>query len=342
MSSESGPEVPARRRWGAAVAFAVIAALPPLAMFATEAGAVARVLAMLPGTKVALPQPLLLGAEVRFLALAWAVFFGVMALICITDTRPEYVEESEPEDIGAQVIAEPELEVRAVPKARPQPRVREAAEPRDVGEDTLPVVRSLQEAEARFKKGRELHAQGQYEEAISHFDRALKLYPRLAGAWAGKALASNALGQYEEAIDCYDESLRLDPRDPAVWHDKANTLCAIGRLEGGLNCYNEALILDPRNARAWNNKGICLASLGRPEEAVPCCDRAIAIDPSYATAWHAKAVIEERLGRIEDAVASYRQFISLASDRDAASVEKVRRHLSALEAVRSTAAAPAD
>ncbi len=331
MNSESGPKGPARRRWGAAVLFSVIAVLPPLAMLATEAGAVTRVRAILQGTKTAFPQPLLLGAEVRTLALAWAIFFGVMALIYAIETKPESVDESEPEDFTDQVAAEPEPEVRAMPEVRARPDVRATNEPTGAGDDSLPVVHSLPEAEAMFKQGRELHSQGRYEEAVSRFDKALKLYPRLANAWAGKALASNALGQYEEAIRCYDESLRLDPRDPAVWHDKANTLCAVGRLEGGLNCYNEALILDPRNAKAWNNKGICLASLGRPEEAVPCCDKAIALDPSYAIAWHAKAVIEERLGRIRDAAASYKQFIALASDRDAASVEKVRRHLSVLE-----------
>ena len=332
MSSESSSTAPARRRWGAAAVFAVIAVLPPLTMLATEAGTVARVRTILSGTKSALPQPFLLGAEVHTLALAWAIFFGVMALIYATDTKPEAVEEGEPEDVADQAAAEPEPEFRAMPEVRAKPDVRATNKPSGVGQDTLPVVHNLPEAQAWFSKGSELHALGRYDEAVSRFDRALKLYPRLASAWAGKGLASNALGQYEEAIRCYDESLRLDPRDPAVWHDKGNTLCAVGRLEGGLNCYNEALILDPRDAKAWNNKGVCLASLGRAEEAVPCCGKAIAIDPSYATGWRAKAMLEERLGRIRDAVASYKQFIALASDRDAASVEKIRRHLSALEA----------
>ncbi len=323
---------PPRRRWGAAVLFSVIAVLPPLAMFATEAGTMARILTVFHIAKPGFPRPLSLGAEVYTLALAWALFFGVLALIYAIDTKPEAIDESEPEDLVDDVAAEPEPEVRAVPKARPKPEVRPANEPKAAADDSLPVVHNLPEAQTSLKKGSELHALGRYEEAISRFDKALEVYPRLASAWAGKGLASNALGQYEEAIRCYDESLRLDPRDPAVWHDKANTLCAVGRLEGGLNCYNEALILDPRDAKAWNNKGICLASLGRAEEAVPCCDKAIAIDPSYAIAWRAKATIEERLGRIRDAVASYKQFIALASDRDAASVEKARRHVIALEA----------
>ena len=109
-------------------------------------------------------------------------------------------------------------------------------------------------------------------------------------------------------------------------------LCELGKHEDAIRCLNMALEIKPAYAFAWNNKGICLASLGRAEEAVPCCDKAIAIDPAYAIAWHAKAMIEERRGRIQAAIAACKQFIALASDRDAASVEKIRRHLSALEA----------
>jgi len=327
-----GAKVPVLRRWVKAAVFAVIALLPPLVAFGAEAGTLTRVLTTLHIANSWLPQPLSLGAEVYVLTLAWTLFFSVLALIYATEPKPEVVEESEHEDFFDEFAAEPEPEVRAVPEVSPEPEARAASRPQAAGDDSMPVIHSLPEAQAWLKKGNELHAQGRYDEATAHFDKALKIYPRLANGWAGKGRASNALGQYEEALHCYDEALRLDPRDATAWHDKANTLCALGRLEGGLNCYNEALIIDPRNAKAWNNKGICLASLGRPEEAIPCCEKAIALDPTYATAWHAKAAIDERLGRIEDAIAAYRQFIALASDRDAAAVERIRRHLSALEA----------
>jgi len=314
--------------------FAVVGVLPPIAMLVTEAGVVARVRAILSGAKAVPSPPLLFGADVHTLALAWAIFFGVVALICARDTKPDAgwtsepddTEQSEPEDVDDQAAAEPE------PVLTPMPGARGIKEPAGEGGDSLPAVRNLPEALAWLKKGNELYGLGRCEEAISRFDKALKLNPRLAGAWAGKGLASNAMGQYDEAIRCYDESLRLDPRDPAVWHDKGNTLCAIGRLEGALNCFNEALIIDPRDARAWNNKGICLASLGRPEEAVPCCNKATLLDPKYAVGWQAKAMIEERVGRIQDAVASYKQFIALASDKNAAPIKRIQQHVSVLEA----------
>jgi len=328
LISEFSPTGRRGRHWDKAAAFAAIAVLSPIIMLALEAGTVARVRAIISGTRPATvaPPPLVFVPQADAVVWAWAIFFFVLALVYAMDTGRERSETVEPDQFGDYLPPEPE------PEPAPAVRVAVASGPTREDRDSLPAVPNVPEAQTWYKKGNELYVSGHYEEAIAHFDKALKLHPRLAGAWAAKGLACNAMRQYQEAIRCYDESLRLDPRDPAVWHDKGNTLCAIGRLEGALNCYNEALIIDPRDARAWNNKGICLASLGRPEEALPCCSKATALDPSYAVAWQAKAMIEERLGRIPDAVAAYKQFIAHASASDAASVERIQRHVSVLEA----------
>ena len=328
MISEFSPTGGRVRHWGKAAAFAAVAVLSPIAMLALEAGTFAYVRAIISGTRPATvaPPALVFVPQADAVVWAWVVFFFVLALVYATDTGRERSETVEPDQFGDYLPPEPE------PEPEPVVRVAVASGPTREDRDSLPAVPNVPEAQTWYKKGNELYVSGHYEEAIAHFDKALKLHPRLAGAWAAKGLACNAMRQYQEAIRCYDESLRLDPRDPAVWHDKGNTLCAIGRLEGALNCYNEALIIDPRDARAWNNKGICLASLGRPEEALPCCSKATALDPSYAVAWQAKAMIEERLGHVENAVTAYRQFITHASASDAAAVERIQRHVSVLEA----------
>ncbi len=317
------------RHWDKAAAFVVLAAVGPVVMLALEAGTVARVLALVSGSKVE-PSPTLLfvpGADI--ILWAWIVFFLVLALVYALDTEPRDDYARFAAEVGGDfVIQEPE----PGPEPRPRIAVPEAPRAGKVESEVLPTVHSLPEAQAWFKKGSELYALRRYTDAISRFDRALNIYPRLASAWAAKGLANNAIGQYQEAIRCFDEALRLDQRNAAVWHDKGNLLSAMGRLEGALNCYNEALIIDARDAGAWNNKGVCLAALGRPEEAVACCDKALALDPAYATAWQAKGLIEERLGHLPQAIAAYKQFIELPQDRDAAAVEKVRRHVMALEA----------
>ncbi|MBM3330479.1 tetratricopeptide repeat protein [candidate division WOR-3 bacterium] len=337
MPGESGPTNRPSRNWDKAAAFAAVAALSPIVLLVLERGILARARALLSDTNAAAIRPPVswFVVHVDVVAWAWVIFFVVLAFVFLRDTGSEEEALAVSEAFDDYPETEPRPEVATAGPRIAAPRA--AAEPSAGSRDSVPVVPNMPQALAWLKKGNELYALGHVEQAIANFDSAIRLNPRLAGAWAGKGLASNALGQYQEAIRCYDESLRLDPRDPAVWHDKGNTLCAIGRLEGALNCFNETLVLDPRDARAWNNKGICLASLGRPEEALPCCSKATELDPSFAVAWHARAVIEERLGLLPQAIATYKRFVTLAPEGEAV-VERVRRHVSALEAAPKTEA----
>ena len=308
------------------VAFVFVAAavLPWLAMLLLESGALPGVRTIIFGAGDAPPQPPPLFSEAGVIVWAWTVFFIILALVYGIATEPKPYGAARPKTVGDY----------SIPEADPEPEPAEQASGervQDPAYQLLPEVQSPQEAQAWFRKGTELYDRRHFDEANAGFDRALELCPRLAGAWAGKGLVNKAMGQYREAIRCYDESLRLDPRDPAVWYDKGNALSTIGRLEGALVSFNEALILDPHDARAWHNKGVCLAGLGRLDEAIACYDNALLLNPSYALAWYAHGLAEERLGQLQNALTAYRQFLALASDQDAAAVERVRQHVSALQ-----------
>jgi tetratricopeptide (TPR) repeat protein len=340
MNSAPSQVVP-HRRWGLTVVFAVIAALPPLFLFGVETGVVARLWAIINRADPALPPAVLAVGEASLIVWAWAVFFLVIALVVGRGTEPERHAEGAPEEGELETAvgdpwADAGIESASTLDASAAAATAGMDEPAEsglegFGAENLPSIPNLPEVEAWYSRGGRLHGMGRYEEAIVCYDKALRLHPRFASAWAGKGLASNSLGRYLDAIGCYDEALRLDPRSSAVWYNKGNTLCAVSRFEGALNAFNEALIIDPGDARSWHNKGVCLASLGRHDEAIPCYDKALELDPSYAVAWRAKAMVEERMGRVQDAVRAFKQFISLASDRDARLAEGVQRHVEWLE-----------
>jgi Tfp pilus assembly protein PilF len=322
-----------RRARAVAFVFVVAAALPWLVKLALEFGTAAGIQAIIYGAS-SVPQPPPLPSGAGAITWAWTVFFITLAFVCGTETVPRTGAVAEPGVVSDRSIPEVESALRSAEHA-----IGEQAHESEG--QLLPEVQSLQKAQVLLTEGTEQYGQGHFDEANVRFDKALQLCPRLASAWAGKGLSSNALGQFQEALRCYDESLRLDPRDPAVWHDKGNTLSAIGRHEGAMSCFNEALILDPNDARAWNNKGGCLASLGRFDEARTCYDNALAIDPSYPLAWYAQGVIEERLGYVETALIAYRRFLTLGSDQDAATVENARRHVTELETALQSEPVPA-
>ncbi|MDH2907015.1 MAG: tetratricopeptide repeat protein [Candidatus Nitrosotalea sp.] len=63
------------------------------------------------------------------------------------------------------------------------------------------------------KKGIQLVAEGDFENALSYFDQAIMMQPSNPDLLNKKGIALRGLGRYDEAIECFNKSLQLDPRD---------------------------------------------------------------------------------------------------------------------------------
>ncbi|HXV39245.1 MAG TPA: tetratricopeptide repeat protein [Nitrosopumilaceae archaeon] len=64
-----------------------------------------------------------------------------------------------------------------------------------------------------IEKGKSLVEDGNYEEALKFFDKALELDPNDHKIWNQKGIALRSMGRYNEAIECFNKSLELVPKD---------------------------------------------------------------------------------------------------------------------------------
>jgi TolB-like protein/class 3 adenylate cyclase/Flp pilus assembly protein TadD len=71
-------------------------------------------------------------------------------------------------------------------------------------------------AYAHFVKGRVLHAQGRYEEAVPEFETALALNRNMVGALHELGSCKLFTGSIEEVIPLVEQAIRLSPRDPDI------------------------------------------------------------------------------------------------------------------------------
>ena len=63
------------------------------------------------------------------------------------------------------------------------------------------------------KTGKKQLEDGQYEDALSSFERAISLNQNDPDLWNLKGIVLRSLGRYNEAVDCFNKSLEIDPRD---------------------------------------------------------------------------------------------------------------------------------
>ena len=64
-----------------------------------------------------------------------------------------------------------------------------------------------------IKMGKKQLEDGQYDDALNLFQKAILLNQDDPDLWNLKGIALRSLGRYNEAIECFNKSLEIDPRD---------------------------------------------------------------------------------------------------------------------------------
>ena len=75
-------------------------------------------------------------------------------------------------------------------------------------------------------------------------------------------------GQYEQALACYEKALLLAPNLARAHLNRGNVLLQLGDVQGALVAYETALVHNPTYAAANYNMGNALVRMGRREAAL--------------------------------------------------------------------------
>ena len=155
---------------------------------------------------------------------------------------------------------------------------------------------------------------GRLEEAVAHYEEALRLRPDYAEADCNLGASLASLGRVPEAIARYEEALRLKPGLAEAHNDLGNALGSLGRTQEAIPHYEEALRLKPDYAEAHNDLGNALVSTGRAREAIPHYEEALRLRPDLYQANYNLANALNSLGRTAEAIAQYEQALRIRPD----------------------------
>jgi Flp pilus assembly protein TadD len=148
----------------------------------------------------------------------------------------------------------------------------------------------------------------QHEEAMTAFQTALKLQPKLARAYAGLGGAlAEARGDYPEALKYYLVAVTHEPAHPGFLNDLGWLAYKMGRYPEAVAALEKAALLDARNPMVQTNLGLAYQKTGRAEEALRHLHQALAVDPKYPLAFYGLGRTYETQGKYPEALLAYRQ-----------------------------------
>ena len=137
-----------------------------------------------------------------------------------------------------------------------------------------------------YNRGNSYSRQGQYQQAIEDYDKAIELDPNVAPAHHNRGISYHALGQNERAIEDYDKVIELDPNDGRAYYNRGNSYSRQGQYQQAIDDYDKVIELDPNDAEPYSDRGSSYHRLGQNERAIEDYDEAIKLDPDNAEAYN--------------------------------------------------------
>lgn len=150
-----------------------------------------------------------------------------------------------------------------------------------------------------------------WDDAITHFQRALALDPVSPQAHSNLGNVYRSVGRIDEAVKCHSQALALQPGSPEILHNLGNALYESRRYDEAIAHYEQALKLNPRYAEVACNLATALRAIGRRQDAIALAQHAISIKADYAQAHYLIGCCLKELQRQAEAIASLTRAIQL-------------------------------
>ncbi|MFI4890372.1 MAG: tetratricopeptide repeat protein [Steroidobacterales bacterium] len=169
------------------------------------------------------------------------------------------------------------------------------------------------DAVTHYKRANSLRDLGQWDAALTEYDRAIGIDPGFANAYCNRGAMFERLGRREDALASYDRTVALNPGDALAYYNRGAVLAGLGQPQAALDSYDRAIAIRPDYAEAHFNRGVLLQGLNRWNEALAGIQQAIALNPACSTdyAWYSIGAAQAGLQQWESALASLDRALAL-------------------------------
>src|SRR5437870_9487660 len=168
---------------------------------------------------------------------------------------------------------------------------------------------------AEYNLGLALKNQGQLDEAIAHYRRAINIWPDYVEAHYNLGGAYIEKGEFDEARAEYRRAIEIRPDEADSHNNYGSALRELKQFDQAEIEYKRALSLRPQYVDARLNLGSLLLQRGRIAEAITNLETARRLQPNDATTHVTLALALMKNGQGSKAAAEFNHALQLAPDR---------------------------
>lgn len=162
-----------------------------------------------------------------------------------------------------------------------------------------------------LNQGKSLLEARRFQEAISHFDQAIAIDPRMDEAYVYRGTAKNLIDDYEEAVTDFTQAIKLNPKNADAYYNRGIARRNLGDERGAYADFTEAIALNPKHVDAYYNRGNARSEKRDYDGAIADFSRVIELSPDHAAAYYDRGTAKSDNGDYDGAIADFSKTIEL-------------------------------
>ena len=113
-----------------------------------------------------------------------------------------------------------------------------------------------------YDSGLEKFQEGDYQGAISDYNKALKIDPKSKIAYFNRGNANSRLKDYKRAISDYSKSLENDPNYESAYYNRGISEYRLKNYQRAIADFTKAMEINPENVSFYVNRGVAKEMIG--------------------------------------------------------------------------------
>jgi tetratricopeptide (TPR) repeat protein len=156
-----------------------------------------------------------------------------------------------------------------------------------------------------FLAGEDLYKKGNYDRAITEYNKTLSLKSDYTGAYVSRGNAYRRKGDFDKAIVDYSQALKLKNDYAEVYNYRAYLYCQKGNHAAAIADYTQALKFRSNYADAFFNRAYAYGELKDWDKAIADYSQLIKLEPKNAVALKERGRAYFYKGDLEKSEADY-------------------------------------